>query len=971
MPSGMTWLPEATLPEAMQQEELRNIALRRAMQLQEGLPQASTADVADSLTGLALSGGGIRSATFSLGALEAMREQDRLHGIDYLSTVSGGGYVGAWLSANCQRAAERRDAIDSGHIPAAIAGNRQYRTTYAQAAQDWLARAACLAAAGLLCRVTGYDPFEDRSNSLLLSLLTAIPLMLAGLCLLPAGVRLARPLLYLSRRLMPGWISVRAPRRIDYGQGATQALVIVPLLLTGFFLAAVMSGLSTGAHGAVTLRDYDSYGRFFLEGWRYWPFPLTMTFVALSPLSYFSRIPQRRSLPAALLAPLPAMLVLHALLASIMLLMHGWANLPDQQPGQQGAWHALVWGPSLVLYAFALTIVVQIGMMGRQSPEGVREWWSRLGAWLLVYGAVWMLVSVAAVFGPLWSTMALRIDWLSWPALGGWVASTLAGLMAGNAGSTQGPATTGAEPTLRGRVLNILAVAGPYVFIVGVVIGVATLLHVALLYAASATGDNCCTLSRMQQFYWRDLSAAPPHMVLAALGGIIVAAALFAWRVDINVFSLNSFYRGRLSRCYLGATRFVPRERTPQRFTLFDDDDDLPLHALAGGGLAPTTGPQAVQAGPLHIVCCALNLGGSSDLSLHSRHAASFVLTPYRAGSGYYLRTECGGYVPLGYQPFVRYCGKGAQPTLAQAIAVSGAAASPNMGYHTSPGTAFMLTMFNVRLGWWFPNPKLAHIHQPSPSFSVRYLVKELFGAAEARSNYLMVSDGGHFENLAVHELVRRRCKVIIASDAECDRHYRFDGLGTLIRMCEVDFGVKIAIDFTDIAQDGETPWVRRRFAVGRIDYGGGEQGVLIYLKASMTGKEDAAVLQYKARHERFPHESTGDQFYGEDQFESYRHLGYDIAQSLFAQVAAHADLAAAAQALLRKYGAVAGVTAPDGLGQRGQHGGHGALGGHPGKGPGSSPPAVRPLHGGHPVHRQHALRHGAQHGAQHRSGIQ
>ncbi|GAB2861454.1 hypothetical protein GCM10027277_32660 [Pseudoduganella ginsengisoli] len=1020
METRYTWLPDQTLPLPMQQEELRNIALRRALQQQPGETQQEPASIAAALTGLALSGGGIRSATFGLGVLEALKEQDRLRAIDYLSTVSGGGYIGAWLSANCRRAAARRDALANHQVPAAIGGNRLYRDCYAQAATDWLSRAAnwresiahlrrysnylspqfgifsadswsmittwvrnallvqitvilfmatllllprpllwlftawpemgnwrwtsvvlfvlavsgvaanhwrlttrrdvpqlqarnwkagglcaaaCIAAAYGICYYADYSPFEDKRNSLMLSLLTAIPIVLAGLFLLPAGVRLAKPMLYLGRRMIPGWIATRVPRRIDYGQGLTQALVIVPLLLTGYCLAAVMWGLATGSHVASSMVELDSYGQFFLEGWRYWPFPLAITFVALWPLSYFSRVPDKRSLVAALLAPLPSMVVLHALLSFIMLLMHQWSQLPDQRNWQQGAWYALVWGPAMVLYAFSLTIVVQIGMLGRHSPEGVREWWSRLGAWLLVYGIAWMLVSVAAVFGPLWGLVALNSDWISLPALGGWAASTLGGLMAGNAGSTQGQKASAADTRFSTRILNGLAVVGPYIFIAGMCIGVAALLHLVMVYTAS---DVCCTLSGMERYYWIDMTF-PSHMViLSTLAGLLIAASIFAWRVDINVFSLNSFYRGRLSRCYLGATRFVPRERTPQRFTLFDDDDDIPMPDLAGEGLTPTTGPQRAQAGPLHIVCCALNLGGSSDLSLHSRHAASYVLTPYRAGTGYYLRTDCGGYVPLGYRPITQYCGHSMQPTLAQATSVSGAAASPNMGYHTSPGTAFMLTMFNVRLGWWFPNPKLAHITRPSPSFSIRYLVKELFGAAEGRSNYLMISDGGHFENLAVYELVRRRCKVIIASDAECDGHYRFDGLGSLIRMCEVDFGVKITIDFTEIvpvtAAGSETPWARRRFAIGAIDYGDGERGVLIYLKAAMTGREDAAVLQYKAHHPRFPHESTGDQFYGEDQFESYRQLGYDIAHTVFAQVAMYPDLVTAAQALQQKY---------------------------------------------------------------------
>src|SRR5882724_12395215 len=49
--------------------------------------------------GLALSGGGIRAAAFSLGVLQALNRHGILHNIDYLSTVSGGGYIGSSLTA--------------------------------------------------------------------------------------------------------------------------------------------------------------------------------------------------------------------------------------------------------------------------------------------------------------------------------------------------------------------------------------------------------------------------------------------------------------------------------------------------------------------------------------------------------------------------------------------------------------------------------------------------------------------------------------------------------------------------------------------------------------------------------------------------------------------------------------------------------------------------------------------------------
>jgi hypothetical protein len=179
-----------------------------------------------------------------------------------------------------------------------------------------------------------------------------------------------------------------------------------------------------------------------------------------------------------------------------------------------------------------------------------------------------------------------------------------------------------------------------------------------------------------------------------------------------------------------------------------------------------------------------------------------------------------------------------------------------------------------------------------SPRFSLGYLVAELFGGAADKSRFVMVSDGGHFENLAAYELVRRRCRVIIISDAECDPQLHFEGLGTLIRMCEVDFRAKITIDVANLRTTASSPWSSSRCAVGRIVYGGGvADGILVYLKASMTGREDTAVLQYKATHPVFPHESTGDQFYGEDQFESYRQLGRDVGLEAFERARGELDM--------------------------------------------------------------------------------
>jgi hypothetical protein len=459
--------------------------------------------------------------------------------------------------------------------------------------------------------------------------------------------------------------------------------------------------------------------------------------------------------------------------------------------------------------------------------------------------------------------------------VGGWLGTVAAGLAAGRSGSTGGGRPGGEQLGRRHTALEIISTLAPFVFIAGLLIGVATVLDRIVLANAGQS--------------WSDIGAPhadpSPFFVVslivwsACLGGLIVMAA----RVDINEFSLNAFYRSRLVRCYLGATRYRPGERQPQNFTGFDDADDIELTDLATAS--------AHRPGPLHIVNCALNLGGSSDLALHTRHSASFTLSPIQCGSSYESRDQSSVARELGYVPTAEYGGAFGTPTLGQAISVSGAAASPNMGYHTSPVVSFLLTVFNVRLGWWFPNPARAAVKFPSPHFSLRYLLAELFGGANDRSTFLMISDGGHFENLAAYELIRRRCRVVIISDAEQDAELSFQGLGTLIRMCDVDFGVQIVLDVAAIRSGAEPstspspPWSTRRYAMGRIIYGEGTEGTLIYLKASMTGREGTAILQYKASHPDFPHETTGDQFYGEDQFESYRRLGQDVALEAFASL--------------------------------------------------------------------------------------
>ena len=919
----------------------------------------------DELVGLAFSGGGIRSATFGLGVLEALKRLGLLEKVHYLSTVSGGGYIGAWLTANCARhkdwltpEADWEESIkhlrrysnylspDLGFFSAdtwsilaiwirnallvqltvilaigcvlilprplivlfqswphvgslrwltvavfllgvvGIAGNEtrvgRLQSVKLLKAEAWSWGGASATLLLLIAWWYGaymdFEPFASGPIRAGVAIPIALLLVAAAFLLQPVAVTLI------------GWRGkASSPTQINYTQGWVQGAVVLPLLVTGFLVAAVLWDQSV-ANGE--LAGLKTYGALLVTTWKYWPFPLSVVFFSLWLLAFCGVSTLRnRGWLVAVLAPTVCVTVLHALLCAIMLLHTKWKADPVG-----GLHHAFVWTPALVLFAFGLTIVMLIGMIGRRSTEGIREWWSRLGAWLAIYGTAWMIVAVAAVYGPdgaRW-LFNLRLS-LSVGTVLTWLATVAAGLFAGNS------ASTGGQPKAKSRItpLSMIALVAPFVFIAGLLVLVATGVdEIVRLNTA-----NLSWLTVDGALRWKSSFLLVSFVVLI---GCVAALLIMAWRVDVNEFSLNAFYRNRLVRCYLGASRYERRggevvtDRKPQNFTGFDDDDDIPLARLAAcrrdtaqshaSDQAERLGLLDERRGPFHLVNCALNLGGSSDLALHTRHSASFTLSPLHCGTGYRSRRQSGAASELGYVETATYGGQLGAPTLGQAVSVSGAAASPNMGYHTSPVVAFLLTVFNVRLGWWFPSPRDAGGAPPSPRFNLPYMFAELFGLASDKSRFLMISDGGHFENLAVYELVKRRCRVIIVGDGECDPGLAFEGLGTLIRVCEVDFRTKITIDVGSLRVGSSSIWSTSRCAAGRIEYPDGTAGVLIYLKASMTGHEDTAILQYKASHFSFPHESTGDQFYREDQFESYRGLGYDIAYRAFAAVSEGED---------------------------------------------------------------------------------
>jgi hypothetical protein len=217
-------------------------------------------------------------------------------------------------------------------------------------------------------------------------------------------------------------------------------------------------------------------------------------------------------------------------------------------------------------------------------------------------------------------------------------------------------------------------------------------------------------------------------------------------------------------------------------------------------------------------------------------------------------------------------------------MAISGAAVSPNWGYHSSPVTSFLMMLANVRLGWWLGNPKNKKTWRYSgPSLSWRLFLQEALRWTDDEEPWVYLSDGGHFENLGLYEMVRRRCRTIIVSDAGADPKCTLEDLGNAVRKIAIDLGVKIEFDRIQLRRRSETALAGVYCASGKILYPEGNEGRIVYFKPGFYGTEEPAdVRAYAAANAKFPHESTINQWFDESQFESYRSLGAFVIGEIF-----------------------------------------------------------------------------------------
>ncbi len=876
---------------------------------------AATEAAPEETYGLAFSGGGIRSATFNLGILQGLAQAKLLPQMKYISTVSGGGYIGAWLVSWIKRAPKgltevqqklgdyenHRDHDGGVAEPRQVNFLRDYSNYMTPrkglvGADTWTGIAAyqrnvllnqcilvpVLAALVLLPWLLGttaiwLEPFGELFHGVRVSVAVAFAFLL--LALLTASRYAARSSVTTPVNHANGRSTAK-----DSEQGASQARVIW-LVAVPLFLSAIFAGLAFWLWPAAQKQPY----------WR-WAAVGAAVYGVCHLLGAPLRVGvlrsagQRDRATLAQIIGIPLTALLSGAVGGLFLRIchHAISQWNSWGSSVGGAWHVIAWGPPILVFSFLLVGTLHIGLLKLIIGPEEQEWWGRLGGLLLLGVLAWVAIFGLAIFAP-WIAERESI-WVKTKVslLIGWVGTTIFGLLSGKSDHTSGGA--GAQvannTAKNSTTMEVVAAVAPYVFILGMLILLSLGVHALVIWHAGEAPTI--------EGYWSNVCGIPPEWPLVSMLVLAGIAFALAWRVDVNIFSMNLLYRNRLIRCYLGASRNVG-ERQPNRFTGFDPTDDLLLTEFDGTKTHTEHPELPAYKGPYPLICAALNVTHGERLAWQERKAESFVFTPKFCGyeypemkyepdpspKGTYRTTDEYAY-PKNSRSALHLKAGGVH--LGTAVSISGAAASPNMGYHTSPPLAFLMTVFDVRLGWWLPNPRYENKDlsgdrtEGGPQWSLLYLLKELLASTTDQSKYVYISDGGHFENLAIYELVRRRCRYIIASDADADSGMTFGDLGNAIRKCRSDFGVEITIDPTPV-QLPLGGFARAHGVVGTIRYPStaseaGFDGKILYIKPTLTPDTPRDVLAYRAGHDEFPDQSTADQWFDESQFESYRRLG-------------------------------------------------------------------------------------------------
>jgi hypothetical protein len=840
--------------------------------LQDLLKAIHDLPTADRRTALCLSGGGIRSASFALGVLQGLAERQLLDKFHFLSTVSGGGYIGAWLSA------WRKCVGDDCKLMEMISGRREKEEARLRPPEEGYHSDQAFMEPVELSILREHSNFLTPKlgalsadtwtlialyiRNLLLNWAVFLPLIVAALLVpllmkevlgstklrewvdlhhwvLLAAIVLFTLAVFTSVR---GRLAQETKHRVD--QGAFLLLELLPIYVASTlvcFYSVGQCNIGGGtAYGCWVEKITPTMTMIagvviYLAGW-------LAAFLRYGDLSTCKDVP-------TLSDPFPPLLLAlsWSIAGAIAGALVGWGLVVARSHADHSI-PIVIFGVGWIAVSIFLANAVYLALTSVSRMGDVeREWLARSSGWFTAMTVVWAGFSALVLY----ATNFIHMFDLYWSLLVGGGAGALAARIGASAKTIFSFRGKPIESPSMAAVLSLASA----IFLIFLVIVLSSILP-DLLVAVEAL------------FGWE---RHPIHTIVATCFLCIGTVGIIAYFVNVNRFSAHSLYRNRLIRAFLGSARGSAAlfSTTSDPFTGFDRKDNVWVRDM----IFPE---EKGKSRLFPVINMALNTVAGPNKGWQERKAESFTVSPLRSGNEW-----------VNFWPTGNYGSRENGLGLGTAIAISGAAASPNQGYHSSPLVGLAMTLFNVRLGWWLGNPRRpSSAPRESPPFGMIQFISELFGLTKDTSDYVYLSDGGHFENLGLYEMVRRRCHFIIVSDAGCDPDCAFADLGNAVRKIWIDLGVRIEFARINIEKRKEPDKKGQAIycAVGRIKYpGAGErQGHIIYLKPGFFGTEPADILAYASVNKTFPHETTADQFFSESQMESYRALGAHVVETVF-----------------------------------------------------------------------------------------
>lgn len=366
----------------------------------------------------------------------------------------------------------------------------------------------------------------------------------------------------------------------------------------------------------------------------------------------------------------------------------------------------------------------------------------------------------------------------------------------------------------------------------------------------------------------------------------------------LNLSTLHAVYSSRLTRAYLAASNghnFAPTAHGQWSSVAAAPGDNMTLE-----------GYYANQLAPMHIisVCLHQNVDSAEQVIRRDRKGKPLAILPFGFSiDGTFYRSSS----PDGSSDL------STTVTLGDWVAVSGSPFSNTIDHNSNIGFSPMMGLSNVRLGFWWNSGQGDHSGRSLPRairsvFKTQfYLFDELLSRFHGmRRSLHYLSDGGHLENTGLYELIRpdRKVRFVVACDCGSDPKYQFGDLANLIRLARIDFGLEVEIDsaiaadavlgaYFGIPKEFQTDYkggaaIGKKCAlllnVFRRDHESGNKVLhtrIVILKPRLIEGASIDLKHYGDTHKGFPQVPATDQSSAAE-WESYRKLGFEIADAVF-----------------------------------------------------------------------------------------